>query len=243
MPFFRAPIRRAPLLALMFTVAGCASQPGPSPQMALGGAAPAPAGIVEFCRRQPYDCGGTGADGRALGGGAATLTFDWTGVFAERRPAAGLRMTWTAWRLINRVNARINRAITSRADLQTYGRADVWTTPLKSGVGFGDCEDYVLEKRRALIGAGLPASALSIAVVATRRGESHAVLLVDTQHGEYVLDNLTPWVLPWTTTPYLWRKREVAGSASQWAWALQPAPPRPPHEGAAARDILLASAR
>ena len=38
---------------------------------------------------------------------------------------------------------------------------------------------------------GLPASALRIAYTHTRRGEPHAVLVVKTSQGDYVLDNLT----------------------------------------------------
>src|SRR5688572_28409563 len=61
---------------------------------------------------------------------------------------------------LKRVNARVNRAITPRSD----GNADVWNASATSG----DCEDYVLAKRRALIRAGLPASSLRIAYVKTR---------------------------------------------------------------------------
>lgn len=147
-----------------------------------------------------------------------------------------LAMTPQTWALINRTNATVNRAIVPQTDLATYGVAEVWATPLENGVKYGDCEDYVLEKRRALLGSGLPPAALSIAVVATFRGETHAVLLVDTDAGEYVLDSLTPWVLPWTKASYRWRERQVAGSASHWAMAADAAPAdqrRP--------DLLLAS--
>ena len=40
-----------------------------------------------------------------------------------------------------------------------------------------------------------------------------------TDKGEYVLDNLSAWVLPWNKTPYKWGERQVAGSASHWAVA------------------------
>ncbi len=83
---------------------------------------------------------------------------------------------------LKRVNARVNRSITPRSD----GSADVWNASATSG----DCEDYVLAKRRALIRAGLPASSLRIAYVKTRAGEGHAILVVKTDRGDYVLDNL-----------------------------------------------------
>jgi predicted transglutaminase-like cysteine proteinase len=48
-------------------------------------------------------------------------------------------------------------------------------------------------------------------------GEAHAVLLLNTTQGEYVLDNLTPWIVPWDEAPYQWRWREVGGDPLRWA--------------------------
>lgn len=126
-------------------------------------------------------------------------------------------MTPSLWSTLNRVNDKVNRAIARKTDIAHYGRIDFWTTPLAEGVAAGDCEDYVLEKKRALIESGLPASALSIAVVTTSWGEAHAVLLVATDQGEYVLDNTTPWIVPWRKANLRWHERQVAGSAFRWA--------------------------
>jgi predicted transglutaminase-like cysteine proteinase len=258
--------------------------------MALGATAVAPRGFVEFCRRQPTDCGASPSEMASLSLAAqdgavsptvAAIRYDWSGVFAghggapaiaanalsqgvdtpalavvsydwsaafagdatSAAPAVqadadpGVTLTPAVWALVNKTNETVNRGIIQRTDADTYGVAEVWTTPLESGAKYGDCEDYVLEKRRALLAAGLPASALSIAVVDTVGGQTHAVLLVNTHEGEYVLDNLTPWVLPWNKTSYQWRERQVAGSASQWAFAAMSA--AQPTGGA----ILLASTR
>ena len=132
-------------------------------------------------------------------------------------PAEALAMTPALWTKLNKVNDKINRAIARKTDLANYGKLDYWTLPLADGTGAGDCEDYVLEKKRALIEDGLPASALSIAVVTTSWGESHAVLVVETDYGDYVLDNTTPWILPWEKTTLTWHERQVAGSAFRWA--------------------------
>ncbi len=86
--------------------------------------------------------------------------------------------------LLGQVNSRVNRMIRPKAD----GRVDVWTISTNAG----DCEDYVLAKRMALIAAGMPPAALRIATVQTRRGEGHAVLIVRTSAGDIVLDNLDP---------------------------------------------------
>jgi len=142
---------------------------------------------------------------------------------AEQDKAATIQLTPKTWAQINKINLKINKAIAQRTDLEIYGRDEVWATPLEEGQRFGDCEDFVLEKRRALIAEGFPPKALSIAVVLTPRNERHAVLLVNGEAGEYVLDNMNSWVTPWDRTEYRWRERQVAGSANHWA-GVQPAP-------------------
>ena len=142
---------------------------------------------------------------------------------ADQDTAATIQLTPKTWAQINEINLRINRSIAQRTDLEIYGRDEVWATPLEDGQRFGDCEDFVLEKRRALIAEGFPPKALSIAVVLTPRNERHAVLLVNGEAGEYVLDNMNSWVTPWDKTQYRWRERQVAGSANHWA-GVQPAP-------------------
>lgn len=84
--------------------------------------------------------------------------------------------------LVQAVNRQVNRSITPRAD----GRVDTWTASARAG----DCEDYVLAKRAALIQQGVPGSALRIGYTKTRQGEGHVVLIVRTGAGEFVLDNL-----------------------------------------------------
>lgn len=114
-----------------------------------------------------------------------------------------------------KINTRINRSIRRASDAELYGRADYWAGA-GDRVKQGDCEDYVMAKRHALIQAGAPDSALSIATVRTRYGELHAVLLVATAEGEVVLDNLSPWILPWNEAPYTWIDRQVGGSPTHW---------------------------
>lgn len=97
-------------------------------------------------------------------------------------------------RTLKAVNVQVNRSIRPRRD----GAVDLWSV----GVSAGDCEDYVLTKRRALIRAGLPASALRIASVKTRAGEAHAILVVKTTRADYVLDNLGNALKPLSQTGY-----------------------------------------
>lgn len=103
--------------------------------------------------------------------------------------AAIMKLTSSAMSKIKRVNPAVNRRIRPKADPRGL---DIWSV----NVSAGDCEDYALTKRHALIAAGLPASSLRIAYVKTRRNENHAVLIVKTTRGNFVLDNLTNKILP-----------------------------------------------
>lgn len=84
--------------------------------------------------------------------------------------------------MLKQVNVHVNRAIRPQADA-----SDTWTLNPTAG----DCEDYVLSKRSLLIRNGVSAGSLRIAYTHTRRGEPHAVLVVRTSQGDYVLDNLS----------------------------------------------------
>jgi predicted transglutaminase-like cysteine proteinase len=122
-----------------------------------------------------------------------------------------------AMALLDRVNQRINRAIRYLSDDAQYGADDYWTLPLEAGgSAAGDCKDYVLEKRRALIAAGIPAAQLSIAIVRTTWGEAHAVLLVSTDRGELVMDSLSSRILAWRKAPYQWIERQAPGQQLAW---------------------------
>jgi predicted transglutaminase-like cysteine proteinase len=118
-------------------------------------------------------------------------------------------------RLINAINREVNKDVHKATDFNLYGLLEYWSLPrVVNGKMYGDCEDYALEKRRRLIAAGVPESALSMAVAVTARGETHAVLVVSFESGDWVLDNLTPWATPWEDLNYRWVQRLVAGSST-----------------------------
>ncbi len=159
---------------------------------------------------------------------AASGAVNWSALFArsdaleQPTPLAGgaiaeaFTLTPQMWRTVKLINQKVNQGIAPRSDQDNYGVPDFWTMPLVTKDPSGDCEDYVLEKRKQLLAAGLPETALSIAIVTTPEGESHAVLLVATDRGEMVMDSMTPWVLPWTETRYTWRERQIRGAALEW---------------------------
>jgi predicted transglutaminase-like cysteine proteinase len=129
---------------------------------------------------------------------------------------------WT-WGELNRINRSINDRIRPMTDEQAFGMSDFWTLPLSDGPrAVGNCKHYALEKRKALVEAGAPMSALSIAILRTDRGEVHAVLIVATERGDFVLDNLTSEIRGWREPDYAWLSRQVPGRPLEWAVVGEP---------------------
>lgn len=85
---------------------------------------------------------------------------------------------------IDAINRKINTAMRPQAEI---GNADVWQV----GTSSGDCEDFAMTKRAALIRAGIASAYARIAAGETDKGARHAVLVVTTSAGQFVLDNLT----------------------------------------------------
>lgn len=123
-----------------------------------------------------------------------------------------LTLTSERWAQLQAVQADINARVGYRADLDLYGRAEVWAVADRAG----DCEDYALAKRAALLALGWPVAALRLATCQTEHGEPHAVLTLDTDRGAYVLDNRHGLVMAWADLPYRWLQRQAAGGR---AWA------------------------
>ena len=89
-----------------------------------------------------------------------------------------------AWADLARINRWVNENVTPMTDLEHWGAVEKWAYP---DDGYGDCEDYVLLKRRMLMEAGWPRAALLITVVREKNGNGHAVLTVKTDKGEFIL--------------------------------------------------------
>jgi predicted transglutaminase-like cysteine proteinase len=137
--------------------------------------------------------------------------YDWSAAFGDTQPSVkdALPLTNQLWAQLEAVTRDINRRIAPRTDEEAFGVRDLWVMPLSEGLGTqGNCKHYVLEKRQALQKLGVPMSAMTIAVARTPWGDIHAVLVVATDKGDYVLDNLSPWVKPWRDTGYAWISRQ-----------------------------------
>lgn len=146
-----------------------------------------PVGYVDFCRNFPEECRPVGSDA------AKALT--------ERR-----------WQDLQEVNTFVNRIILPATDRDFHGVDEVWTLPETRG----DCEDYVLLKRKWLVERGWPTGALLVTVVFDEVGDGHAVLLVRTNGGDYVLDNKIDAIRPWHETAYRFVKRQSVNDPNRW---------------------------
>jgi len=146
------------------------------------------AGWVDFCRQHPQECR------------------------VDMSEAAIITLTRDNWALINEINRAVNGEIIARTDMELYGTPDHWTFP---DSGYGDCEDYQLLKRKRLADAGLSRRAMRMTVVIDEQGEGHAVLMVRTDRGDFILDNVTDEVVSWHETPYVYVSRE-SQHATAW---------------------------
>ncbi len=124
-----------------------------------------------------------------------------------------VKLSRKLWSNVVQINDAVNVMVRPRTDQQMWGREELWSFPVN---GEGDCEDYVLEKRRQLMALGVPASALLITVVLQPNGDGHAVLTMATDLGDFVLDNLESRVLAWNETEYRFLKRQSARNSGQW---------------------------
>lgn len=116
--------------------------------------------------------------------------------------------------LLDRVNRAVNAAVTYRSDRAVWGVDDYWATPVEMAQqGAGDCEDFAIAKYWALRSLGLLDEQMQLVVLQdTRRQLFHAVLVVHTADGAYVLDNVSNRLLADTAYPQYQPIMSFAGS-------------------------------
>jgi predicted transglutaminase-like cysteine proteinase len=174
--------------ALVLLVAPALAQDRPI-YMSVGAVTKAPIGWVEFCAEYDPEC---------------------------RTKASAPRdvvLSTAAWKDLQRINLAVNTRIKPMTDMDHWGVVERWNYP---DDGYGDCEDYALEKRRLLIRAGWPREALLMTVVRDLHGDGHAVLTVKTDKGEFILDNQTDDIVGWADTGYRFVKRQSQADPNVW---------------------------
>lgn len=157
---------------------------------AIGPETSVPYGWIDFCGRRPEECN------------------------VQRLQAADVNLTDQAWAVLDRVNRKVNAAIEPVSNFDHWGTMlDHWDYPVD---GKGDCKIYALYKRKLLLEEGFPRQALLMTIVRDIEGDGHAILTVKTDHGEFVLDNLTDEVRPWSATGYRFVKRQSQEDPNLW---------------------------
>ncbi|MDG4648694.1 transglutaminase-like cysteine peptidase [Roseibacterium sp. SDUM158017] len=154
--------------------------------LALGARAPEPSGATGLCDRYGWAC----ADAQGRIQFSASMVSE-----------------------ISRINRRVNRAVRAVSDRRQYGVSDLWSYPAS---GAGDCEDYALAKKRELVAAGYPSALLMLATVHSTRTGPHAVLVLRTEQGDYVLDNLNDEIVPWRASGYSFLRIQSPTSPRVW---------------------------
>lgn len=75
-------------------------------------------------------------------------------------------------------------------DSANYRKSDYWATPIEFLKRGGDCEDYAIAKYASLRALGFSAENMRIAIVQDKvKNLPHAILIVYTTKGAFVLDN------------------------------------------------------
>ena len=154
-----------------------------------------PIGYVTFCREHEAECR------------------------PDLRYTDRLQLTSAKRRELEQVNRYVNQTVAPVTDLALYGKVEFWNYPT---AGKGDCEDYVLLKRRMLIERGWPESTLLITVVRDENNEGHAVLTARTDAGDLVLDNKRQEIVRWTDVPYAFIKQQSGRNPLVWTSLLPP---------------------
>ncbi|MBB4198467.1 transglutaminase [Rhodoblastus sphagnicola] len=173
-----------------------ASLPTRTSAAMISGETSIPYGWVDFCGRQPREC-----DQAAL-------------------PARDVKLTEAAWKALDRVNRVVNAAIEPVSNFDHWGTMlDHWDYPTD---GKGDCKIFALAKRKQLIDAGFPRQALLMTIVRDEEGLGHAILTVATDRGDFILDNLTDEIRPWTRTGYRFVKRQSQQDPNIWVAIASP---------------------
>jgi predicted transglutaminase-like cysteine proteinase len=129
----------------------------------------------------------------------------------EATPAT-IPLDRAAWDKIIDINNYVNEKIVPKTDEEIYGVPEKWVVPEI----VGDCEDYVLLKKKMLTEQGLPDGALLVTVGRDADGGGHAVLTVVTDRGDFILDNQEQKVLLWRDSEIYFLKRQAPHNPNRW---------------------------
>jgi predicted transglutaminase-like cysteine proteinase len=207
------------ILALLSANGAFAAQPYPVGQPTyamLGDAMRAPLGWIEFCGDNPGECGKSTAQPHDI------------------------ELTSYAWSELDKVNRWVNHHVRPMSDLDHWGVVEKWSIPTD---GYGDCEDYVLLKRKMLIDLGWLPEALLITVVRDKMDEAHVVLTVKSDKGEFILDSQYENIVTSTESGYRFVERQSQSDPMVWLSLKDGAPSQTTVTGSSALPTVKLSSR
>lgn len=167
-------------------------QPENSANMQTFGNTSIPIGAYEYCKRYVERC-----------------------QYAPK--ASGVQLTRNVWDQVVNINYNVNATVRPMTDMEIFGVEERWELPTDAG----DCEDYVLAKKRELSRIGFPPGAMRVTVVYDANDGGHAVLTLITDQGDFILDNNNNKVLRWQEAELTYVKRQQPGNLMRWE-SLQP---------------------
>lgn len=155
----------------------------------------APLAFVKFCQRYPGEC---------------------------RKPrmvfrGGSIKLNTERYISLIDINRRVNVSIRPEANLRGV-IGEEWIINPSSG----DCNDYAVSKKRQLRARGWPEHALFLSEVVTTWGEHHLVLVVRTDKGDLILDNMTGAIRQVSLTSYQWVRAQKPGSPMSWHGITSP---------------------
>lgn len=140
---------------------------------------------------------------------------------AFRRPHPEVLTTARLEDLVE-VNHDVNRAIVPQSDAGDV-ISERWLVSPRAGA----CHDFAVTKRHELLARGWASRSLLLAEVVVPWGEHHLVLVVRTNEGDLVLDNLNAGIKSWSRTPYQWVRVQSPGNPNFWSTVAHAQPTGP----------------
>lgn len=162
------------------------------------GAALQPKGQYELCLIQPSEC----------------MPFE--------TPNAVIHITPEVWNDIESANILANTMVKQITDQEAHGTEEKWVSfnPQTARNMQGDCEDVNRLKISLLKDMGYPDSAMRLVTGFLADGGGHAVVVLKTNQGDFILDNMHDSILPVEEVAMTFRSMQSPTHSGQWEKAV-----------------------
>lgn len=122
-----------------------------------------------------------------------------------------IKLTQEIWNKMVQINNHWNNKIFYKKDIQKHNKSDYWDSieDIKKDCT-GDCEEFAMIKQHALKKEGIE-SDIALCWVDPHHRKYHAVCVVDTDKGTFILDNRYHDVYSYEESikrGYTWHKRQ-----------------------------------